>query len=153
MRHQDFMRLALQQAQIAMQHGEVPVGAVLVAHEKVLALASNVRESAKDPVGHAEVVALREGARRLDRWRLTGCTLYVTLEPCPMCTAAAILARIERLVFGASDPKLGACGTVWHLPGSAAWNHRLEIVGGILEQESGELLHDFFAKCRIARLP
>lgn len=146
--HAQFMRLALDEAERAAALGEIPVGAVLVCDGEIVARAHNTRESRHDPLGHAELTAMREGARRLGRWRLTGCTLYVTLEPCPMCAPALVQARVDRLVFGAMDPKLGAAGTVFNLVDRPEFNHRPEIIAGVGEAEAQALLKRFFARRR-----
>ncbi|HEX9743466.1 MAG TPA: tRNA adenosine(34) deaminase TadA [Nitrospiraceae bacterium] len=143
-----FMRLALEQARKASAQGEVPIGALLVRDNQVLTQAHNFRETWQDPTAHAEMVAIREAATQSGSWRLTGTTLYVTLEPCAMCIGAVILARIPRLVFGALDPKAGACGSVLNVPVERRLNHRVEIIGGVLEQESQELLQTFFKNLR-----
>ncbi|MGH7166387.1 MAG: tRNA adenosine(34) deaminase TadA, partial [Nitrospiraceae bacterium] len=144
----EYMRMALDQAVLAQALGEVPIGAVVVLDGQVLAQAHNVREAWQDPTAHAEVVAIRDAANRLGTWRLTGATLYVTLEPCSMCVGAMILARIGRLVFGARDPKAGACGSVLNIPEERRLNHRLEVCAGVLERESQELLQGFFLRLR-----
>ena len=144
----DYMRLALEQARKAAAQGEVPIGAVLVRDDQVLAQACNFRELWQDPTAHAEVVAIREAATQSGSWRLTDTTLYVTLEPCAMCIGAIILARIPRLVFGALDPKAGACGSIIDLPAERRFNHRVEVIGGVLEQDSQELLQAFFKSLR-----
>ena len=144
----EYMQLALERARLAPALGEVPIGAVLVCDGQVLAEVHNFREAWQDPTAHAEVVAIREAASRLGTWRLTGATLYVTVEPCSMCTGAIIQSRISRLVFGAKDPKAGACGSVFNLPDERRLNHRVEVVGGILEQESQELIQAFFRRLR-----
>ena len=144
----EYMQLALERARLAPALGEVPIGAVLVCDGQVLAEVHNFREAWQDPTAHAEVVAIREAASRLGPWRLTGATLYVTVEPCSMCTGAIIQSRISRLVFGAKDPKAGACGSVFNLPDERRLNHRVEVVGGILEQESQELIQAFFRRLR-----
>ncbi len=144
----EFMRMALDQAVLAQALGEVPVGAVVVSDDQVVAQAHNVREAWQDPTAHAEIVAIRDAANRLGTWRLTGATLYVTLEPCSMCVGAMILARIERLVFGATDPKAGACGSVLNIPEERRLNHQLEVCGGVLDQESQDLLQAFFKRLR-----
>ena len=138
------MRLALEQARKAVAKGEVPIGAVLVRDDQVLAQAHNFRETWQDPTAHAEMVAIREAATQVGSWRLTDTTLYVTLEPCAMCIGAIILARIPRLVFGGLDPKAGACGSVLNVPAERRLNHRVEVVGGVLEQECQKLLRAFF---------
>lgn len=144
----DYMRLALEQARKASAQGEVPIGAVLVRDRQVLAQAHNFRETWQDPTAHAEIIAIREAATQSGSWRLTDTTLYVTLEPCAMCIGAIILARIPRLVFGAMDPKAGACGSIVDLPAERKLNHRVEVIGGVLEQESQELLQTFFKSLR-----
>jgi len=144
----EYMRMALDQAVLAQALGEVPVGAVVVLDGQVMAQAHNLREAWQDPTAHAEVVAIRDAANRLGTWRLTGATLYVTLEPCSMCVGAMILARVHRLVFGAMDPKAGACGSVLNIPEERRLNYRLEVCGGVLEQESQELLQSFFRSLR-----
>ncbi len=143
-----YMQLALEQARKASAKDEVPIGAVLVRDDQVLAQSHNFRETWQDPTAHAEVVAIREAAAQSGSWRLTDTTLYVTLEPCAMCIGAIILARIPRLVFGALDSKAGACGSVLNVPAERRLNHRVEVIGGILEQESQELLQTFFKNLR-----
>nr|WP_226963751.1 nucleoside deaminase [Tetrasphaera sp. F2B08] len=130
-------------------HGDVPVGAVVVGPDGTpLGSGRNVRERDHDPTGHAEILALRAAAARLDTWRLDGCTLVVTLEPCAMCAGALIQARVHRVVFGAWDEKAGACGSVWDLVRDRAALHTVEVVGGVREQECAALLTDFFATRR-----
>ncbi len=139
------MRRALTLAQRAADAGDVPVGAVVVdASGEVVGEGWNLREAQQDPTAHAEVVALRATASRLGTWRLSGCTLVVTMEPCPMCAGAAMLARVERIVLGAWDPKLGACGSVWDVVRDRRSTHRPEVVGGVLEEECGAVVRDFF---------
>ena len=145
----EYMRLALEQAGLAPAMGEVPIGAVLVQDGQVLAQVHNFREVWQDPTAHAEIVAIREAASRLGTWRLTGATLYVTVEPCSMCAGAIIQSRISRLVFGARDPKAGACGSVFNLPEERRLNHKVEVSGGILERESQELMQTFFRRLRV----
>ena len=140
------MRLALDQARMASMHGDVPVGAVIIDQAgSVLAAAGNEREIRRDPTAHAEILVLREASRRLRSWRLTGLTLVVTLEPCTVCAGALVLARIERLVFGAFDEKAGAVSSLFDVVRDPRLNHRVEVRGGILEVECGALLKDFFA--------
>lgn len=146
--HLGHMRSALDEAQLAAAAGEAPIGAVLVADGAVIARAHNRRESWQDPTAHAELIAIREAAAQLRTWRLVGSTLYVTMEPCAMCIGAAVLARVDRVVFGAWDPKGGACGSVLDVPGEKQLNHRIEVIGGVLEQESRELLQRFFKELR-----
>ncbi len=148
-RDEEFMRRALSLAEKAALSGEVPVGAVLVSAEgKILAEAFNRPISLCDPTAHAEIIALREGARQLKNYRLLGTTLYVTLEPCPMCAGALVYARVRRLVFGAFDPKAGACGSVYNIVNDERLNHRLEVTGGVLAEEAVALLKNFFKEKR-----
>ena len=144
------MRLALAEAERAAAQGEVPVGAVVVADGEVVGRGHNRREVDQDPLAHAELFAIREAARRLGSWRLVGAAMYVTLEPCAMCAGALVLARVERLVYGATDPKAGYCGTLGDIPRDARLNHRLEVVPGVLARESAEMLRRFFAALRAA---
>lgn len=139
-----YMDLALEQAAKAAQMDEIPIGAVLVKGGRVLALNHNRREELKDATAHAEILVIREACRVLGGWRLPGCTLYVTLEPCPMCTGALVQARVERLVYGAADPKGGAAGTLYNIARDERLNHRLAVTGGVLEEQCAALLQDFF---------
>ena len=143
-----YMRLALREAQRALAHEDVPIGAVLVRDGEVIAAAHNERELRADPTAHAEILALREASRELGSWRVLDCTLYVTLEPCAMCAGAIVLARVPRVVFGATDPKAGACGSVLDVLGEPRLNHRPEVLAGVLAPESGQLLSAFFASRR-----
>jgi tRNA(adenine34) deaminase len=144
-----WMRHALTLAQRAADAGDVPVGALVVdAAGEVVGEGWNLREVEQDPTAHAEVVALRAAAEGLGSWRLEGCTLVVTMEPCPMCAGASMLARVERIVLGAWDPKLGACGSVWDVVRDRRSTHRAEVVGGVLEEECGEVVRRFFATHR-----
>jgi tRNA(adenine34) deaminase len=143
-----FMRLALREAERALEHDDVPIGAVLVREGEVVAAAHNERELRQDPTAHAEVIVLREAARTAGSWRVLDAVLYVTLEPCAMCAGAIVLARIARVVYGASDPKAGACGSVLDVLGETRLNHRPELAGGLLAPECGGLLSDFFASRR-----
>ncbi|MFE9806182.1 tRNA adenosine(34) deaminase TadA [Streptomyces sp. NPDC005548] len=140
------MRLALDEARLAVRDGDVPVGAVVLAPDgtTVLAAGHNEREATGDPTAHAEVLALRRAAARLGEWRLTGCTLVVTLEPCTMCAGALVQSRVERVVYGARDEKAGATGSVWDVVRDRRLNHRPEVVEGVLAVESAALLTDFF---------
>lgn len=146
-----FMRLALAEAEMAWRKGEVPVGAVVVLEGEVIASAGNSPISLADPTAHAEILAIRSAARRMGNYRLTDCDLYVTLEPCLMCAGALVHARIRRLVFGAADPKGGACGTLYDIPGDIRLNHRVEVVAGVLEEESSSMLRAFFRARRRER--
>ena len=143
-----FMRMALDEAAKAPAVGEVPIAALIVQDTRVLAQAHNYRELWQDPTAHAEVIAIRAAATALGTWRLTDTTLYATVEPCSMCIGAIILARVSRVVFGAWDPKAGACGSVFDLTNEPRLNHRVEIVGGLLEAESQTLLQQFFRQLR-----
>ncbi|MFT4287847.1 nucleoside deaminase [Nocardioides sp.] len=140
------MRLALEEARAALGTGDVPIGAVVLNPAgEVIGRGRNVREAEGDPTGHAEVVAIRQAAAALGEWRLSGCTLVVTLEPCTMCAGAIVLARVQRLVFGAFDEKAGAVGSLWDVVRDRRLNHRPEVVAGVLAEESGRLLTAFFA--------
>lgn len=144
------MRAALDQARAALDTGDVPIGAVVLDPAgAVIGTGHNVREAAADPTGHAEVVALRAAAARRGEWRLDGCTLVVTLEPCTMCAGATVLARVGRLVFGAYDDKAGAVGSLWDVVRDRRLNHRPEVVAGVLAEESTELLRSWFATHRV----
>ena len=144
--HSTYMRAALAEARAALDAGEVPVGAVIVSADgEVLAKAHNLREAGSDPTAHAEILALREAGRRIGNWRLSGTTLYVTLEPCPMCAAAIVLARVQRVVFAAQDPRLGAAGSRLQVFAELAGEWPVDVIGGVLEEESATLLKDFFA--------
>ncbi|WP_242448308.1 tRNA adenosine(34) deaminase TadA [Cellulomonas sp. WB94] len=144
-----WMTVAIEEARVALGSGDVPVGAVVVgADGEVVGRGHNARERDHDPTAHAEVVALREASVRLGRWRLDDCTLVVTLEPCLMCAGATVLARVPRLVLGAWDPKAGACGSQWDVVRDRRLNHRVEVVGGVLEDECGALLREFFEERR-----
>ena len=140
-----YMRDALDEARQAALVGEVPVGAVVVHRGQVIARAHNRREMDEDPTAHAEILVLREAAELLGSWRLEDCTLYVTLEPCFMCAGAVVNGRVARLVFGATDPKAGAVGSLADVPGDARLNHRPEVLGGVLAEECGAILKEFFA--------
>jgi tRNA(adenine34) deaminase len=139
------MGLALAEARRAAEWGDVPVGAAVVAEGRVIALGANDRERAGDPTAHAEIIALRLAARELGSWRLGEATLYVTLEPCPMCAGALVAARLGRLVFGAADPKAGACGSLYNLCADPRLNHELPVQGGVRAEESTALLTEWFA--------
>ncbi len=139
-----FMALALDEARRCLEWGDVPVGCVIVCADEVVAAAGNGRERHHDPTAHAEVLALRDAAAATGTWRLEGCTLYVTLEPCAMCAGAIVLARVERVVFGAADPKAGFAGSLGNLLQDERLNHRTELVAGALADECGHLLRSFF---------
>jgi tRNA(adenine34) deaminase len=146
--HEQAMGMALEQARRAEKHGDVPIGAAIFREGEPLALAGNERELRRDPTAHAEILAIRAVAEVLGGWRLPETTLYVTLEPCPMCAGAIVLARIPTVVFGAPDPKTGAAGSVLDILGEPALNHRPQVVGGVREAECAELLRAFFGARR-----
>ncbi|MEK6679257.1 MAG: tRNA adenosine(34) deaminase TadA [Nitrospirota bacterium] len=146
-----FMQIALNEAEKAAEEGETPIGAVAVLNRKIIAKARNKREIWNDPTAHAEIIALKKTAKKLNRWRLTGLTLYVTLEPCAMCAGAMVLARIDRLVFGCTDPKAGACGTLYNILQDKRLNHQVEITTGVMEKECSALLKKFFKQLRSNR--
>ena len=145
---ESFMRLALEAAREAESHDDVPIGAAIVQGDRVLAVAGNRREADRDPTAHAELIAIREAAGVLGGWRLPETTLYVTLEPCAMCAGAIVLARIPRVVFGATDPKAGAVGSIMNVLDDPALNHRPQVESGLLAGECGDLLRSFFARRR-----
>ena len=148
--YDDVMRAALDEARQTRDSGDVPIGAVVLdAAGEVIGRGHNVRERDGDPTGHAELVAVRQAAAALGEWRLSGCTLVVTLEPCTMCAGAVVLARLDRLVFGAYDAKAGAVGSLWDVVRDRRLNHRPEVLGGVLAEECTALLDDFFAHQRL----
>ena len=144
----ELMGLALEEARSCLAWGDVPIGAVVARGEAVLGRAGNQRERLGDPTAHAEILALREASAAVGGWRLEGCSLYVTLEPCAMCAGAVVLARVPRLVFGAADPKAGFVGSLGDLVRDPRLNHRAEVVASVLEQECGEVLRTFFRERR-----
>jgi tRNA(adenine34) deaminase len=146
--HEFFMGKALEQARAAAEIGEVPIGAVVVCDGEIVAVGSNRREIDADPTAHAELIAVRQAASVLGRWRLEGCTVYVTLEPCPMCAGALHAARVDACVYGAVDPKAGALGTLYDIASDTRLNHRYEVTAGVLADESSALLKEFFAGLR-----
>ena len=147
-RDEYFMRLALREAERAVAHDDVPIGAVIVREGEVVAAAHNERELRQDPTAHAEIIALRDAARLAGSWRVLDAALYVTLEPCAMCAGAIVLARMARVVYGADDPKAGACGSVLNVLTEPRLNHRPELGAGLLAGESAQLLSGFFASRR-----
>ena len=142
------MRLAIREAERALEHDDVPVGAVVVAGGEVIGAGHNERELRQDPTAHAELLALREAARHLGSWRILESVLYVTLEPCAMCAGAIVLGRVARVVYGTADPKAGAAGSVIDVLGEPRFNHRPEVAGGLLQEECAALLVDFFSSRR-----
>ena len=143
-----YMRMAIDAAQVAEENGDVPIGAVIVYQNQVIGRAYNQREQLKDPTAHAEIVALTQAASFVGSWRLHGCTIYVTLEPCPMCAGALVLGRLDRLVYGCPDPKTGACGSLYDIVRDERLNHRLEVTPGILADDCAALLQTFFQQRR-----
>jgi tRNA(adenine34) deaminase len=142
------MELALAEARAALLHGDVPVGAVCLVDGEVVSSRHNERELSGDPTAHAEVLALRDAAARIGSWRLDDVTLVVTLEPCPMCAGALVAARVGKVVFGATDPKAGACGTLYNLCADPRLNHEVEVISGVLANDAAEILREFFAARR-----
>lgn len=151
MDHELYMEMALAQAEAARAIDEVPVGAVIVRDGVVLAAAHNGREQLRDPTAHAEMVAITQAAASIDSWRLERCTLYVTLEPCPMCAGAILQARISQVVYGADDPKAGAVSSLYQLLDDSRLNHRAEVERGVLADRCGQLLTDFFRQKRLLK--
>lgn len=143
-----FMAEALKEAALAAEMGEVPIGAVIVRGDEIIAAAHNLVETSKDPTAHAEMLAIRQAAARLGGWRLTGCHMYVTVEPCSMCAGAIVWARIEKLFIGTDDPKGGACGSIFNIPQEKKLNHYTEIETGLLQEECSEIMKTFFKKLR-----
>ncbi len=141
---QQFMRVAIDQAEIARENGDVPVGAVIVHEGRLIAKAYNQRQQLNDPTAHAEIIALTQAAEAVGSWRLDGCTIYVTLEPCTMCAGALVLARMDRLVYGCNDLKTGACGSLYNIVQDERLNHRLEVTSGVLEDQCRRQLQEFF---------
>jgi tRNA(adenine34) deaminase len=145
---QRFMRVAIREALAAQEAGDVPIGAVIIKDGHIIGKAHNQREVLQDPTAHAEMIALTQAAEKMGSWRLEGCTIYVTLEPCPMCAGALVLGRVARLVYGCDDPKAGACGSLYDIVRDTRLNHRLEVTSGILAEECSEILSGFFRKKR-----
>ncbi len=145
---QRYMKMAIEQAGIAEENGDVPIGAVIVYKNQIIAKAYNQRQQLNDPTAHAEIIALTQAAAFMESWRLNGCTIYVTLEPCPMCAGALVLSRMGRLVYGCDDPKTGACKSLYNIVQDERLNHRLEVTSGVLADECSKLLQDFFQKRR-----
>lgn len=142
------MRLALESAKIAEENGDVPIGAVIVHNNQIVAKAYNQREQLQDPTAHAEIIALTQAAAALENWHLNGCTMYVTLEPCPMCAGALVLSRMDRLVYGCGDPKTGAVKSLYQIVTDNRLNHRLDVTSGVMADECSKILQEFFARKR-----
>jgi tRNA(adenine34) deaminase len=145
---EQYMRIAIEQAKIAEENGDVPIGAVIVYKNQIIAKAYNQREQLQDPTAHAEIIALTQAAAARQNWHLNGCTMYVTLEPCPMCAGALVLARMDSLVYGCDDPKTGACKSLYNIVTDGRLNHRLEVTSGVLQEQCREQLQGFFARRR-----
>ncbi|UCF44298.1 MAG: tRNA adenosine(34) deaminase TadA [Planctomycetota bacterium] len=143
-----YMGVAIESAKVAEENGDVPIGAVIVRDGQIIGRAYNQREQLQDPTAHAEIIALTQAAAALENWHLNGCTMYVTLEPCPMCAGALVLSRMDRLVYGCDDPKAGACGSLYNIVTDGRLNHRLQVTTGVLEEECKQQLQDFFKKRR-----
>lgn len=143
--HAFWMRAAIDQARTAFDEGEVPIGAVIVHNDRIIAAAGNQREQLRDPTAHAEMIAITQAAEALGSWRLLDCTLYATLEPCPMCAGAIVQARIPTVIYGTTDEKAGACHTLYQITSDPRLNHRATVVGGVLREECRDLLREFFA--------
>jgi tRNA(adenine34) deaminase len=144
-----YMKLAVEQAQIAEENGDVPIGTVIVYKNQIIGKAYNQREQLQDPTAHAEIIALTQAAAFLESWRLQGCTMYVTLEPCPMCAGALVLARIDRVVYGCDDPKTGAVKSLYNIVNDERLNHTINVTSGVLAKECSGLLQKFFQRRRI----
>jgi tRNA(adenine34) deaminase len=144
----EFMLAAIAAARIAEENGDVPIGAVIVYQEQIIGKAYNQREQLKDPTAHAEIIALTQAASFMENWHLNGCTMYVTLEPCPMCAGALVLARVDRLVYGCDDPKTGAVKSLYNIVTDKRLNHRLEVNSGVMEEQCRQQLQEFFARRR-----
>lgn len=148
--HERWMRLAFDEARAAYEEDEVPVGAIIVHQDQVIAAAHNQREQLNDPTAHAEMIAITQAAEALESWRLIDCTLYVTLEPCPMCAGAIVQARIPNIIYGTTDPKAGACHSMFQLTDDARLNHQCAVLGGVMKEDCKAILQEFFAKQREA---
>jgi tRNA(adenine34) deaminase len=153
MADEQYMKIAIDQARIAEENGDVPIGAVIVHSHQIIAKACNQREQLQDPTAHAEIIALTQAAAALENWHLNDCTIYVTLEPCCMCAGALVLARIDRLVYGCDDPKTGAVKTLYNIPQDPRLNHRVEVTSGVLANECAQLLKSFFLLRRSPNKP
>jgi tRNA(adenine34) deaminase len=149
--YEKWMQAAIEEAEKAWKIGEVPIGAVIVRNGEIIGRGHNLRETAKDPTLHAEMIAIRQAAERLGGWRLIGCTLYVTLEPCPMCAGAIVQSRIGKVVYGAADPKAGCAGTLMNLLEDERFNHQAEVIPGVMAEQCGSLLTHFFRELRERR--
>ena len=147
-KHSQYMQLALMEAKAALSKGEIPIGAVVIANGEMVGSGHNLRETTNDPTAHAEMIALRKASEKLGRWRLTGTDLYATIEPCCMCAGAISLARVDSLIFGASDAEAGGCGSLFDIVGNERLNHRPRVISGVMESECREILKEFFKNRR-----
>jgi len=147
--HEKWMRHALAEARLALKKEEVPVGAVVVYEDRIIGRGHNQVESLNDPTAHAEIIAIGAASNYLNSWRLSGASLYVTIEPCAMCAGALVLSRVDRLIFGAKDPKAGACGSLFNIVQDIRLNHQLEIVPYVLQEESSQMMQTFFERLRL----
>ncbi|MFA5528743.1 MAG: tRNA adenosine(34) deaminase TadA [Peptostreptococcales bacterium] len=146
--HEHFMREALKEAEKAFEKKEIPIGAIIVKDDRIIGRGHNLRETSKDPTAHAEIIAIKEAAKELDGWRLIGCKMYVTVEPCPMCAGAIILSRIPEVYIGTMDTKGGAAGSVMNILEEKKFNHKVEVHKGVLQEECNEIITSFFKKLR-----
>ncbi len=151
--HEMYMREAIKEARLAEEKQEVPIGAVIVWNDQIIGRGHNLRETAADPLAHAELLAIREASEYLKAWRLTDCRLYVTLEPCPMCAGAIVQSRISQVIYGTPDPKAGCAGTLMNLLQEERFNHRTEVISGILQEECSSMLTQFFRRLRGKNIP
>ncbi|MFA5793860.1 MAG: tRNA adenosine(34) deaminase TadA [Candidatus Brocadiia bacterium] len=147
--HETYMKEAIKEALKALEAEEVPVGAVIVHNNRIIARAHNQKEQLRDPTAHAEMIAITQAAESLDNWRLEKTIMYVTLEPCPMCAGALVQARVPALVYGANDPKAGACGTLFNIVNDKRLNHRIKVMSGVMEKECQSVLKEFFSRQRV----
>ena len=148
MSDEEFMGVALEEAEKALEKGEVPIGAIIVQNGQIVARAHNLKEELKDPTAHAEILAIQEATRNLKKWRLNDCTLYVTLEPCPMCAGALVQSRVKRVVYGIHDLKAGAAGSVLNVLDEPRFNHQVNVSSGVLQEECREIMQRFFRSLR-----
>jgi len=145
---EQYMHAAIEEARVAEENGDVPIGAVIVYQEQIIGKAYNQRQQLQDPTAHAEIIALTQAASFMENWHLNGCTMYVTLEPCPMCAGALVLARVDRLVYGCDDPKTGAVKSLYNIVSDERLNHRLEVTSGVMEEQCRQQLQEFFGRRR-----
>ncbi len=152
MEHYYFMKKAIEQAQASLLYDEVPIGCVIVMGDEIIATGQNMRNSGKNALYHAEILAIDQACKKIGDWRLEDCSMYVTVEPCPMCAGAIVTARMKRLVFGTRNPKAGCCGSILNILNTAEFNHQVEIVEGVLQEECAQLMSDFFKRMRTKKI-